>query len=129
VYCPECGLRQPETHRYCVTCGTRLPLELTSEQLPKVTQMFLGIPTHPSDPPAPVLRVSHYLNDIEFPSPEGTVRVTGHHARFSMSLSEEETARLGRFLLSAVPQDAAPPGTVESSQQSVERPDRPRDRA
>jgi hypothetical protein len=115
VYCPECGLHQPATHRYCIACGTWLPLELT-EETPKVTQMFLGIPTHPSDPPAPVLRASHYLRDIEISSPEGSVHVPGHHARFSiwpddrpvcaMSLSDDETKRLGRFLLSAVPQEA-----------------------
>jgi hypothetical protein len=114
VYCPECRLQQPVTHRYCVACGTRLPLELV-EELPKVTQMFLGIATHPSDPPSPVLRVSHYLRDIEISSPEGSVHIPGHHARFSiwpvdrpvcaMSLSDGETRRLGRFLLSAVPQE------------------------
>ena len=70
VYCPECGLHQPATHRYCIACGTWLPLELT-EEAPKVTQMFLGIPTHPSDPPAPVLRASHYLQDIEIPRLKG----------------------------------------------------------
>lgn len=96
---------------------TRLPLEL-EEDVPKVTQMFLGIPTHPTDPPAPVLRVSHYLRDIEFSSSEGSVRIPGRHARFSiwpddrpvcaMSLSEEETKRLGRFLLSAVPEETVP---------------------
>jgi hypothetical protein len=117
MYCPACGLHQPDSHGYCVACGTRLPHELASEQLPKVTQMFLGIPTHPIDPPAPVLRVSHYLRDIDFSSPEGTVRIPGHHTRLSiwpddrpvcaMSLSEEETKRLGRFLLSAVPQAPA----------------------
>ena len=63
--------------------------------------MFLGIPTHPTDPPAPGLRVSHYLRDIEISSPEGSVHVPGHHARFSrwlhdcpvcaMSLSDDET--------------------------------------
>jgi hypothetical protein len=119
MHCPECGLQQPTSHRYCIACGTRMPLELSSEHLPKVTQMFLGIPTHPSDAPSPVLRVSHYLRDIELSSPEGTVRVPGHHARFSiwpddrpvcaMSLSEDETARLGRFLVSAVPQDPPRP--------------------
>ena len=62
-----------------------MPLELSSEQLRKVTHMFLGIPTHPSDPsPSPVLRVRHYLLDIELSSPEGTVRLPGHHARFSI---------------------------------------------
>ena len=115
MYCPECGLHQPLTHRYCVACGTKLPLEL-AEGLPKVTQMFLGIPTHLSDPPAPVLRVSHYLSDIEIFSSEGSVKIPGHHVRFSiwpddrpvcaMSLSDDEAGRLGRFLLSAVPQEA-----------------------
>jgi hypothetical protein len=42
MYCPACGLHRPGPHRYCVACGTRLPHELASEQLPKV-RMFLGI--------------------------------------------------------------------------------------
>jgi hypothetical protein len=119
VYCPECGLDQPDRHRFCAACGTRLPLELTPEHDPKVTQMFLGIPTHPTDPPAPALRASHYLRDIEFTSAEGTVRIPGAHVRISiwpddrpvcaMSLSDEEAARLGRFLLSAAPQDVIEP--------------------
>jgi zinc-ribbon domain len=118
MYCPECGLEQPDAHRFCAACGTRLPILLSPEQWPKVTQMFLGIPTHPSDPPSPVLRVSHYLREIEMSSREGTVRVPGDHARFSiwpddrpvcaMSLSEDESARLGRFLLSAAVEVRSP---------------------
>jgi hypothetical protein len=77
--------------------------------------MFLGIVTHPINPPALVLRASHYLRDIDFSSPEGTVRIPRHHTRLSiwpddrpicaMSGSDEETKRLGRFLISGVPHD------------------------
>ena len=115
MYCPACGTRQEDTHRFCVACGARLPPKLAPDRLPKVTQMFLGIPTSATDPPSPVLRASHYLREIEFASPEGTVRIPGDHVRISiwpddrpvcaMSLSHDEAARLGRFLLSAVPQD------------------------
>jgi hypothetical protein len=116
VHCPECGWGQEDAHRFCVSCGTRMPLTLPAGQLPKVTQMFLGLPTHAADPPSPVLRASHYLRDIDFAAPEGIVRVPGDHVRISiwpddrpvcaMSLSLDEAARLGRFLLSAVPQDS-----------------------
>lgn len=109
MYCPNCGLGQPEHHRFCISCGTSLPAELlTSAAPPKVTQLFAGIPTHPFDPPEPVLRVSRYAEDIVFESEEGSVTIPGHHVRLSVwtserpdcaiSLSSEESIRLARFL-------------------------------
>jgi hypothetical protein len=93
--------------------------------------MFLGIPTHPIGPLVPVLRVAT-IRDIDFSSPEGTVRIPGHHTRLSiwpedrpvcaMSLSEEEAKRLGRFLLSAVSQAPAnEPRGMEAERNATSR--------
>ena len=89
-----------------MSCGIRLPVELLP--LPKVTQLFLGTPTHPSDPPEPVLRVSLYRRDEEMITEDGSVRFVGQHARFSiwnddraecaMSLGESEARRLSHFV-------------------------------
>jgi hypothetical protein len=108
MYCPSCGLHQPDTHRYCVACGTVLPTELIRATLPKMTSLFAGIPTHPSDPPEPVLRVSRYLEEIEVETPEGAATIPGHHVRFSVwvidrpvcaiSLPDTEAERLASFL-------------------------------
>jgi hypothetical protein len=83
---------------------------------PKVTNLFPGIPTHSEDPPEPVLRVSRYLDDVEITSGEHSVMIPGHHVRVSiwlvdravcaMSLTEDEAERLGRFLLTPVPDDS-----------------------
>ena len=113
MYCPNCGLRQPERHRFCISCGSSLPTELlTSSAPPKVTQLFAGIPTHPSDPPEQVLRVSRYAEDIVFESEEGSVTIPGHHVRLSVwtgegpdcaiSLTDDESDRLARFLIASV---------------------------
>ena len=112
MYCPSCGFGQPDTHRFCMACGFSLPQELLILRVPKVTNLFPGIPTHPDDAPAPVLRVSRYLEEFEFTSEEGSVLVPGHHARFSiwivdrpvcaMSLPDEEAERLALFLLTPV---------------------------
>jgi hypothetical protein len=109
MYCPNCGLRQPEIHRFCISCGSSLPTELLAlSRTAKVTRLFAGIPTHPSDPPESVLRVSRYVEDVVFESEEGSVTIPGHHVRLSVwtgerpdraiSLSEDESARLARFL-------------------------------
>jgi hypothetical protein len=120
MFCPSCGFRQPDQHRYCVSCGVRLPTDLLRSRLPKVTQLFAGMPTHPADVPEAVLRVSRYVEDVVFESAEGSVTIPGRHARFSVwvgerpecaiSLSDEEAARLARFLqtsIAAEPADAA----------------------
>jgi hypothetical protein len=108
MFCPTCGLEQPETHRYCVSCGTVLPAELVRPTRPKMTALFAGIPTHPSDPPEPVLRVSRYLDDVEVETAEGSVTIPGRHARISIwvidrpvcaiSLPDTEADRLAAFL-------------------------------
>jgi hypothetical protein len=105
LYCPGCGFHQPDAHEYCMNCGIRLPLELLSQ---KLTQLFLGTPTHPSDPPEPVLRVSLYRREEEMITGDGSVSLVGQHARFSiwgddraecaMSLVESEARRLARFV-------------------------------
>lgn len=115
MYCPSCGQRQPDTHRFCFSCGTPLPNDLIPLRRPKATNLFPGIPTHAEDPPEPVLRVSRYLDDIEITSGDHSVMIPGHHVRFSiwlvdravcaMSLTEDEAERLGRFLLTPVSKD------------------------
>lgn len=108
MYCPNCGSEQPDDHRFCVFSGVRLPLEFLRPRAPKVTNLFLGIPTHRDDPAEPVLRVSRYLEDVEVESDAGSVVIPGHHVRFSiwivdrpvcaMSLPEDEAERLGELL-------------------------------
>jgi hypothetical protein len=113
MYCPNCGLGQPDQHRFCISCGLPLPRDLLSPARgPKVTGLFPGIPTHWNDPAEPVLRVSRYLEDREVRGPQGPVVVPGHHVRFSiwvvdrpicaMSLPDDQTERLARFLLAPV---------------------------
>lgn len=106
--CPRCGFRAPEGHRYCGSCGTELPAAQTAGRSPKITRLFLGIPTSEGDPPDAVLRVSRYLEDHEFSAPEGTITIPGDHARISIwlvdrpvaavSLTGSDAEELGRFL-------------------------------
>jgi hypothetical protein len=120
MFCPSCGLEQPETHRHCVACGTLLPIELLRPAAPKMTALFAGIPTHASDPPEPVLRVSRYLDDVEVDTADGSVRIPGHHVRLSIwvidrpvcaiSLPDTEADRLATFLSAP----AAVGGTVSA---------------
>jgi hypothetical protein len=117
MYCPTCGLRQPETHRYCVSCGSELPNELLRPRAPKVTQFFSCVPTHPADPDGSILRVSRYVDDILFESSEGSVTIPGRHIRFSVwvtdrpecaiSLSDDEASRLALFLQTPVDVEVA----------------------
>ncbi len=112
MFCPGCGLQQPDLHRFCVSCGSVLPTELVRSGLHKVTRLFIGIPTHPSDPPESVLRVSRYAEDVVFQSEEGSVAIPGRHVRFSLwvtqrpecaiSLSDDEAGRLSLFLRSPI---------------------------
>jgi hypothetical protein len=115
MFCPSCGLQQPDLHRFCVSCGHALPTELLHVRRPKVTQLFAGIPTHGSDPPDGVLRVSRYIEDVVFKSEEGSVTIPGHHVRFSVwftdrpecaiSLSDAEASRLALFLETPIAPD------------------------
>ena len=108
MFCPSCGLQQPDLHRFCVSCGSTLPTQLLHPRRPKVTQLFAGVPTHESDLPDSVLRVSRYADDVIFESAEGSVTIPGRHVRFSMwvterpecaiSLSDDEASRLALFL-------------------------------
>lgn len=112
MFCPTCGLQQPDDHRYCVACGRVLPTGLIRPRQPKVTNLFLGFPTHPQDAAEPVLRVSRYIEDVEIETAEGSVTIPGRHTRFSiwvvdrpvcaMSLGDSEVERLARFLLTPV---------------------------
>jgi hypothetical protein len=126
MYCPSCGLYQPDEHRYCVSCRIRLPIELLHPVRPKVTQLFTGIPTHPSDSSESVLRVSRYVDDVVFESAEGSVTIPGRHVRLSMwvtdrpecaiSLSDEEANRLALFLQTPI---AAQSHTASSQNRST----------
>ncbi len=81
--------------------------------MPKVTRLFLGIQTTEQDPLGAVLRVSRYLEDHEFITPEGTVVIPGDHARVSIwlvdrpvaaiSVTQSDAEALGRFLLDPQP--------------------------
>jgi hypothetical protein len=112
LYCPSCGLQQPDEHRFCVACGYVLPTDLIRPRQPKVTALFPGIPTHALDPPEPVLRVSRYIEDVQIETADGSATIPGHHVRFSiwvvdrpvcaMSLSEPEADRLAHFVLAPV---------------------------
>jgi hypothetical protein len=112
MFCPSCGLQQPEDHGYCVACGHVLPTDVLRPKRPKVTMLFAGIPTHATDPAEPVMRVSRYVDDLEIDAAEGSVTIPGHHVRFSiwivdrpvcaMSLPDSEAERLARFLLTPV---------------------------
>ena len=113
MYCPECGFAQPGDHRFCISCGARLPMHLLQRGGgPKESEWFLGIPVVPDDPPRSALRVSRYLEEFEATTPEGSVRVPSHHVRFStwvddrvvaaVSLADDEARRAAEFLLACV---------------------------
>lgn len=113
MYCPDCGLGQPDEHRFCVSCGRALPRDLLPFGGSKITDYFAGVQTHSTDRPDAVLRVSRYLRDMEVSTEEGIMLVPGHHARLSMwfselsacamSLADAEAERLARFLTARVP--------------------------
>jgi len=112
MHCPSCGLRQPLDHRFCASCGTRLPQELPRSTGPKVTRWFSGLPVHPDDSPSAMLRVSRYVDEFDIETAEGSVRVPSHHVRFSVwvedavtcavSIPDSEAHSLAEFLLSEV---------------------------
>jgi hypothetical protein len=123
MFCPDCGVRQPEAHRFCFAGGRLLPAHLVAGRPAKVTDLFLGIPVHETDPAQPLLRVSRYLKDHEWQEPEGTLRFVAGHVRFSiwvvdtaiaaMSLSDTEARRLAEFLLAdPTPEPESPARTV-----------------
>jgi hypothetical protein len=113
MFCQRCGFGQPSDHRFCASCGARLPGSLVRTRVPKVTRLFLGIQTSEHDPADAVLRVSRYLEDHEFTAPEGSVLIPGDHARVSIwlvdrpvaaiSVTGSDAEALGRFLLDPEP--------------------------
>ncbi len=110
MYCPSCRLQQPVTHRFCVKCGGDLPGHLLDEERPsKAVRFFAGIKVHERDPDPGFLRISCYLQEQRFETPEGAVTIPGHHVRFSvwegdsarcvMSLPETEAREAATFIL------------------------------
>lgn len=116
MYCPRCGVAQPDEHRYCFACGSRLPTLLLPPRGPKVSRWFRGIPVAPTDAAESYLRTSCYLEEIEVESEGRTVRIPSRHVRFSvwvhdeavcaMSLPDDEARDLARFVLDSVPDEA-----------------------
>lgn len=112
MFCPDCGLRQPDEHRFCFSCGRPLPRHLLTRYGPKVSEWFRAIPVVPEDPETAALRVSRYLEEIEIESGGRSVRVPSHHVRFSIwvldralaaiSLPDDEATKLSEFLRSSV---------------------------
>jgi hypothetical protein len=113
VFCPRCGFRQPADHRFCVSCGARLPQELLATRAPKITRWFRSLPVAPGDPDFGALRVTRYVEDYEIETADGTVRVPSHHVRFSLwvddraicalSIPDDEAEQLADFLQATVP--------------------------
>jgi hypothetical protein len=109
--CPRCGSIEPERHRYCSACG----LELSHGGIPgKVTRLFIGFPTQPTDVPEALLRVSRYP-DAVLPQEDGMTRLVREHTRISIwevdrpvgaiSLTPEESERLAKFLSTQKPDE------------------------
>ena len=71
MYCPQCGLRQPANHRFCMSCGTRFPSVSPPVHRPEATRLFRSIPVHPDDHAEGILRVSRYLDEFLIETPEG----------------------------------------------------------
>jgi hypothetical protein len=121
MFCPQCGLKQPTAHHYCVSCGARLPRELLRHAGPKVSRWFWTIPIAPEDPPHAALRVSRYLDEIEITTPDGSVKVPSNHVRISVwiddravcaiSIPDDEAERLADFLLAWAPEQSGGEGS------------------
>ena len=94
MFCPTCGVRQPDEHRYCFSCGAILPVEPLRHRGPKESRWFLAVPVLPDDPPHAALRVSRYLEEFEATTPEGSVLVPDHHVRFSVWVEDRVTCAI-----------------------------------
>ena len=94
IYCPECRLRQPADHRFCVRCGSSLPSNLLKQGPAKRVRFFAGIKVSEGDPEGGFLRVSCYLKEQVFETAEGSVKIPGHHVRFSIWIGDEATSVL-----------------------------------
>ena len=88
MFCPHCRLEQPVNHVFCVRCGGELPGELLGAPSKRV-RLFAGIRVSDDDPEGAFLRVSCYLKEQVFETPEGSVSIPGHHVRFSMWVDDE----------------------------------------
>jgi hypothetical protein len=124
IFCPQCRLRQPAEHVFCVECGSSLPSHLLAVPV-KRARFFAGIKVAEDDPEGAFLRVSCYLREQIFETEEGSVKVPGHHVRFSvwvgsearsvLSIPETEARELARFIteeLGRLERDLAPePGS------------------
>jgi hypothetical protein len=108
IFCPACRLRQPAEHDYCVRCGHALPSHLLHQAPVKRARFFAGVKVSEGDPANAFLRVSCYLKEQTFTTPEGSVVIPGHHVRFSiwsgeralcvLSIPETEARDLARFI-------------------------------
>jgi hypothetical protein len=116
VYCPSCGLQQPSSHRFCMSCGIRLGSEAVGERGPKLTRLFGSIPVGPDDDPDAILRVTRYIEEVEIRTDDGSVVVPNHHVRLSIwhgdratgviSIPDSEAEELARFLSLIVVDDS-----------------------
>ena len=112
IFCPSCRLRQPVSHSFCARCGSALPVHLMEDDKAKEARFFAGIKVAPNDPEHAFLRVSCYRKDQTFESPSGSVRIPGHHVRFSiwvedearcvLSIPESEARDMARFVISGL---------------------------
>ena len=112
MYCPQCGLRQPNTHRFCMSCGHRFPTEPPRIRRPKATRLYRSLPIVPADDPGAILRVSRYLEQFTIYTEDGSVQVPSQHVRFSiwqedqclcaLSIPDDEAQSLAEFLQAEV---------------------------
>jgi hypothetical protein len=89
IFCPQCRLKQPTNHSYCVRCGRSLPAQLLGPAPPKRTRSFAGIKVSEDDPEGAFLRVSCYLKEQVWETEDGTVAIPGSHVRFSVWVGDE----------------------------------------
>lgn len=109
MFCPQCGVRQPDDHRFCFSCGRQLPHDLVAFPGGKVSRWFLAVPIEPDERPGSALRVTRYAKELVVESAEGTVVVPANHVRLSfwvedqvvcgLSLADDEAESLAKFLL------------------------------
>jgi hypothetical protein len=59
---------------------------------PKESRWFLALPVVPQDRAGTAIRVTRYLEEFDWSTEEGTVRVPAHHVRFSIWISDEVQA-------------------------------------
>lgn len=108
MFCPQCRLEQPTEHVYCVRCSASLPGYLLDNVPSKRMRFFAGLRVTDADPEGAFLRVSCYLKEQIFSSPEGSVKIPGNHVRFSVwvgaearsviSIPESEARELATFI-------------------------------